>query len=294
MDDATPYLLRGIKPVATDSSILVSSSRFLNSAEMRDWVAQELLRRNGPDLPTPSGAFRLAGIVKDIQDWDRIEDLFTRERQAWPELDRFFDERFISSFTKEDLAQYPPGSVAGIFYETITKGNYEVNIVPPYEPKNQYEYWLLRSGQTHDWEHIITHGGFDSVGEVSTAFARLENTHRWLSPDLAGELTAMGFFGAFRFLTRTVLHYPHVWHDMMGAMERGRRIGKASRSYIMARYEDVFHLTPAEAREALGVHAVEEVDTSAPSRIWDAKEAPPADMVPPGRAEGARVVEVVS
>lgn len=286
-DDDTPYLLRGITQIPTESSVLVSSSRYLNSAAMREWVAQELLRKNGPDLPTPSGAFRLAGIVKEIQDWDRIEELFARERQVWPELDRFFDERFISTFTREDLQEYPPESVAGIFYKILTEGNYQVNIVPPYEPKNQYEYWLLRSGQTHDLEHIITHGTFDSVGEVSTAFARLENTHRWFSPDLAGELTAMGFFGAFRFLTRTVLHYPHVWHDMFGAMERGRRVGRASAPYIMAKYEDVFHLTPAEARKVLGVHEVEEVDTAAPSRIWDAREAPPTDMIPPGRAETA-------
>lgn len=270
MADDTPYLLRGITPLQTDSSTLISSSPYLNHAGMRDWVAQELLRKNGPDLPTPSGAFRLSFIVKDIQDQGAICEMLAEERRRWPALDTFFKERFVSNFTKEDLAAYPPESVAGIFFKVIDDGGYQVNIVPPYEPKNDYEYWMLRAGQTHDWEHIITNGGFDSVGEVSTAFARLENSYRYFSPALASELTTMQFFAAFRFLTRTQLHYPEVWHDMWAAVGRGQRVGRASEPYLLAHFEDVFHLTPAEARLKLGVREVDpDVDTTAPSRIWD-------------------------
>ena len=57
MDDI-PYLLRGITQLSTASSTLISSSKYLNNAKLRDWVAAELLRRNGPDLPTPSGSGR--------------------------------------------------------------------------------------------------------------------------------------------------------------------------------------------------------------------------------------------
>ena len=41
--------------------------------------------------------------------------------------------------------------------------------------------------------------------------------------------------------------------------------------YLLAKYEDVFHLTPEEARERLGVRNVEMVDTTLPSRIWDGR-----------------------
>ena len=47
MNDDIPYLLRGINPVATDSSVLVSSSKYLNNPELRDWVATHMLRRSG-------------------------------------------------------------------------------------------------------------------------------------------------------------------------------------------------------------------------------------------------------
>ena len=279
-----PYLLRGITQLTTASSTLISSSKYLNSPELREWLSQELLRRNGADLPVPSGAFRLSGIIKELQDFGAISEMLEQERRIFPELDRFLSEGFVSSYTREDLAHYPPESVAGIFYKIMTEGDYQVDIVPSWEPQNNYELYLLRSGQVHDMEHIITGGAFDSPGEVTTAFARLENVHKYFSPELASELTVMGFFGAFRFLTRTVLHYPQVWQDMFGAMERGRTVGKASDPYVLARYEDVFHLTPTEARKVLGVREVDDtVDTTRAHRIWN--ELPPLDA--PAHAEAA-------
>lgn len=264
-----PYLLRGIQQLSSESSVLVSSSRYLNSPAMRDWVAQELLRKNGPDLPTPSGAYKLSFIIKEMQNYAEIDAMLEAERKRFPALDRFLSERFVSSFTKEDLAHYPPNSVAGLFYKQLHDNNYQVHIVPPYEPKGHYDYWLLRSGQTHDLEHIITHGGFDSVGEVVVGLAKLENIYKHFTPALAGELAVMQFFASFRFISRMACHYPQVWHEMWAAMDRGRAVGQSSGPYVIAKYEDVLHLTPAEAREALGVKNVVEVDTAAASRIWD-------------------------
>lgn len=270
MDDI-PYLLRGITQMTTASSTLISSSRYLNSPRMREWVAQELLRKNGPDLPTPSGAFVLSGIIKEMQNYAEIDAMLEAERKHNETLDRFLSEGFVSTYTLEDLDKYPSDSVAGLFCKQIRDGGYQVNIVPPYEPRGLYDYWLLRSGQTHDLEHIITHGGFDSLGEVVVGFAKLENIYKHFSPELANELAVMQFFASFRFLSRMACHYPQVWHDMWAAVERGRKIGKASDLYVISKYEDVFHLTPADARKVLGVREVEEVDTTLPSRIWDGK-----------------------
>ena len=62
------YLMRGIVPVATESSVLVSSSRYLNDPRVRDWVATHLLRRNGPDVPTPSDSIQLVQILRQRAD----------------------------------------------------------------------------------------------------------------------------------------------------------------------------------------------------------------------------------
>ena len=270
MDDI-PYLLRGITQMTTASSTLISSSRYLNSPRLREWVAQELLRKNGPDLPTPSGAYILSGIIKEMQDYAEIDAMMEAERKHNPTLDRFLTERFTSNYSLDDLSKYPEDSVAGRFYTQLHDGNYQVNIVPPWEAKGNYDYWLLRSGQCHDLEHIITGGGFDSLGEVVVGFAKLENIYKHFSPELANELAVMQFFTSFRFISRMACHYPTVWHDMWAAIDRGRRIGMASDLYLTSKYEDVFQLTPDEARKALGVRDVVEVDTAAASRIWDGK-----------------------
>ncbi len=269
-----PYLYQGIQKVMTESSVLVSSSRYLNNPQLREWMATELLRRNGPDMPTPAGAYRLSFIIKEIQDSSYIDSLFEKERKNFPALDEWIKNGFISTYTAKDLANLPPDSVGGLYYKQVNDYNYQINIVPPYEPKGIYDYWLLRSGQIHDWEHIIVNGGFDSLGEVTTGFARMENIYKHFSPELACELSCMQFLLSFRFISRTALHYPQVWADTWGAVDRGRRAGKASDPYVLAKYEDVLHLTPKEARIALGVREVDETaDTAEASQIWNGLSA---------------------
>jgi hypothetical protein len=44
----------------------------------------------------------------------------------------------------------------------------------------------------------------------------------------------------------------------------------------MFKYEPVFHLPLAEAREVLGIHGAEDVDTTGPSLVWAEREPQPA------------------
>ena len=273
MDDV-PYLLRGITQLSTASSTLISSSKYLNNPRLRDWVATELLRRNGPDLPTPSGAYRLGEIMREIQNPAEINALIAAERKRWPALDRWFAERRVSRYTRDELGTYPEGSIAWIMYKQLTDNDYQVDIVPPYEPRDDNDFWRLRAGQTHDWEHILGGGGFDSIGELVPGFMRLSSFYKYFSPELANEFAVRQFFLSFRFITRTALHYPHTWHATWDAIDRGRAVGEASEPFFLFNYEDVFHLTPEAAREALGVRNVREVDTKAISRVWDAKVTP--------------------
>ena len=66
------YLMQGMTKIETESSVLVSSSRYLNDARVRDWVSTHLLRRNGSDIPTPSDSGQLVMMLRDIQDIDHI------------------------------------------------------------------------------------------------------------------------------------------------------------------------------------------------------------------------------
>ena len=268
--DETPYLLRGINPIATASSTLVSSSPYLNHPALCDWIASAFLRRSGKDRPTSADGHDLHVILKQIFDLDRIEQLFTEERRRSPELDRWFSAGFSSSFTKAELLAHPPGSLGHTFGCYLVDHGFDIDIVPHFEPKSQFEYYSLRSGQTHDFEHIVTGGNFDILGELVPYFARLANVPRFLGAELAGIVNAGQLLGAFRLMTRTGLHYQAAFPAALAAMQAGTRVGEQSGPIFMARYEDVFHLPIDEARAALGICGAPDrnVDTAAASLEW--------------------------
>lgn len=262
------YLMQGIERLTTDSSVLISSSRYLNDARVRDWVATHMLRRNGPDVPTPSDSIQLVQILREVQDIGHINALFATERQKNPALDAWFREGFVSTFQREELERYAPETVGGLFYKQLTDNNLQVDIVPPYTPRNDFEYFQLRAGQTHDLEHILGGGGFDFIGELVPYYMRLTNLFVHMSAELAGELSAFSILGSTRIITRAVLHYPQTWLVALNALERGARVGRESGPLYLMRYEDVFALTPDAAREALGIRGVEMVDTAEASAQW--------------------------
>ena len=131
-----PYLLRGVMPVETPSSLLVSSSKYLNNPRLREWLAMIMLRKNGADYPPAAEMHELLGILDELRDYARIEELFTAERKINPALDAWFNSGFISTFKIDDLKHFATGSLGGIFHQQMTGGNYEIQIVPFAEHKS--------------------------------------------------------------------------------------------------------------------------------------------------------------
>jgi ubiquinone biosynthesis protein COQ4 len=263
-----PYLLRGVTPIGTDSSMLVSSSKYLNHPRLREWIAMICLRRNGPDFPAQAEMYEFIGILNEIRDFDYIEHLFTEERKKNSVLDAWFNEWHLSKFEEDDFKHYEPGTLGSIVYREIVAKNYDLNIYKMPEPKTQLEYFSTRAGQTHDLEHIVTGGGIDYMGELVPYWYRITNQFKHLSVELAGELSVMYLLGSLRYTVRTMLHYPQCWPTCQDAIERGMRVGRESGPVFLAKYEDVMHLPLEEARKAIGIAGVVERDTSEMSWEW--------------------------
>lgn len=264
-----PKYLQGIMPVSTDSSVLISSSKYLNHPRLREWVAMILLRKNGPDFPPPAEMGELITIVDDLRDHDYIEHLFTEERKVNPQLDRWMSEGHISDYSIESFADFAPDTVGGTFYSWITDGDYDVRLMSWAPPKTQLEFYNLRSGQTHDFEHILCGGGFNFMGELVPYWFRLTNVFKHIrNQELAGELSILQMLGSLRYTVRTLLHYPQVWSACVESIQRGMKVGQESDALFMARIEDVFHLPIEEARRVLGVRGAVDVDTSREGAIW--------------------------
>lgn len=268
MDDQVPYLRRGSKLLETASSVLVSSSAYLNDPVLRDWVAVESLRRNGRDIAHTYFSPVLHKVLYALTDVPRVNALFEAERQTNPALDTWFQDRFVSSYTKADLARLPAGSIGRLLFDYVDRFNLELELVPPRDPGALYDYFLLRSAQTHDLEHIMCGAGFDHLGEIQPNFMRIASAFKFFSPELAGEVSKIVTLTFMTRHMRTMLHYPAAWPTVWRCMMSGMRIGEASDQVMLARYEDMLHLSPAEAREALGFREVEEIDTLAASDLY--------------------------
>lgn len=272
--DNLDYLMQRVTPVQVGSSVLTSTSKYLNHAGLRDWIATHFLRRNGPDRGNESDtADGLIAAMAQLTDTAEVDRLIAAERDVNPDFRRWIDEAYIGPHSIEFFEGYGPDTIGGIYHDCLANKGFQVNLGRgTLEPKSAYEFMRFRMGQIHDFEHIITGGGFNTLGELMPYFVRLSNVHRHLSPVLAGELTKFYVLGGYRFPVRAGLHYPQIYLTVLDIIQRGIRIGMDSTPIFMARFEDVLHLTPVEAREALGVQHAEDLDTEEASRIFDDAE----------------------
>jgi ubiquinone biosynthesis protein Coq4 len=274
MDELPSFMLKTMLPVSEDSSVLRSSSKYLNDPELRDWVAMILLRKNGPDFAPEREMGQLVPILHRLRDEARIEELFTQERKVNPALDAWMSEGFISTYKIEDFKDYAPETVGGKFYAYIYGNGYPLQLMSWSPPKTQLEFYNLRSGQTHDFEHILCGGGFDYMGELVPYWYRLTNIFKFIqNKELAGELSVIQILGSLRYTVRTMLHYPQIWPTCVATIQRGMRVGQESDALFMAKMEDVFHLPVDEARARLGVRGVVETDTHLAGEIYAGRAA---------------------
>lgn len=268
MDDI-PYLARGVTLLGTDSSVLVSSSKYLNHPKLREWIAFIALKKNGPDFPPAAEMYQLLGFIDELRDFDHIEHMITEERKVNPRFDAWFDAWHVSNYKIEDLKDCAPGTVGGIYYKIATEGNYEIQIVPDYKPKTQWQFYSLRSGQTHDYEHILTGGGFNYMGELIPYWFRLATIHTHIqNKELAGEMSVLSILGTMRYVIRTMLHYPQIWETALDCIQQGIKIGRESDPFWMAKMEDVWHTPLEDARANLGVRGAKDLETEREGAFW--------------------------
>jgi len=252
------FYLNGRRKIRTESSVPVSSSRWLNDARVREWMATESLRRNGHDYPLLYGLPTLMEAVDQVRDVEQAEILVAQERANNPAFDRWLSEAFVSTYSKEDLRAYPEGSVGRqLFdymdeYDLSPELNSRILADPDWKPANALDYWNLRMGQTHDCYHILGEIGFGSVAEYFITGVVTGNAFRHLGAELAGALMTVNTLIMFPWMPRTMLHYPGAWPDLWRNLSYGYEVGQQSDMLFSARFEDILHLQPAQAREALG------------------------------------------
>jgi ubiquinone biosynthesis protein Coq4 len=286
------YLQKGTQGVQTTSSFLVSSSKYLNNALLRDWMTTHFLRRNGPDHPTAGDAtLGLIQAMEQIRDVDAVLALIAREKELNPKFKTWIDARFLSQMTKKDFAMSKPNTFGGAYYKYLSDFGLEVNLDSKLgAPRNDLEYIFHRVVQTHDFIHLMAGGPFNSLGEIVPAFVQLANIPQHMTAELAQFFCEYYIFIGTRFEMRSCLHYPSTWLTTLDMIRRAIAIGFASESFLMMPYEEAMHLSVSEARIRLGVRNAEDIDTALEDEIYTEQRPPaPIELTRIGRPDLARI-----
>ena len=141
----------------TQSSTLISSSPYLNHGELRTLIAQEMLRRNGPDLPNTAFIPNVVKILMELEDWPRIFQLFEEEKARLPEFKAWLEGRKVSLFTTEELKGAEPGTLRAVIYDFVVHSGYNMDhFYQGMEIKTDFDFYMKERTHTHDIENMIT------------------------------------------------------------------------------------------------------------------------------------------
>ena len=213
--------------IATPSSTLISSSPYLNDLRLRDMMGQEMLRRNGPDLPNTAYIPDVVKMMMAHEDWARIAALIEQEKQRLPAFKSWLDGRGISLFTAEELAGAKPGTLRHVIWDFVTNSGMSMDFF--YQGmtiENDLDFLMKERSTTHDIEHMITGFEPNHAGEIALLKANERATFDYFVPEFAAFLFRTGAFLLSKSKLRCGLFYPDCYKVELEAEEIGIAQGK--------------------------------------------------------------------
>ena len=256
------YLKGGRAAPRSTSSLLSSSSKYLNSARLRDVLVQEALRRNSPEVPLAYLVPDALQAFEELQDREQVAQLLEDEKRSKPELAEWLGQRHISRFTSLDLNGYAAGTLGRKVREFVTGSGYSIDFLYLDEPQSDYDYLRKRLAQNHDIEHMVTGFGTDPCGEHALMTCNATSWLRYFGPEFAGELSRFNVYLTMVGTIRAAMHYPQTLPAFLEALRYGNEMGSAlSRPLFMIRWEDHLHPHIADIRRDLGIAA-------RPDEVW--------------------------
>jgi ubiquinone biosynthesis protein COQ4 len=203
------YFNGAIKKVSTESSVLVSSSQYLNHAGLRGLIAQEMLRRNGPDLPTTAYIPEIVQILLELEDMGRVARLFDEERRTRPEFDRWLEERQLSDFTIDSVKHCSPGTLGAALHRFMVDSGLELDIFyREMQVVDDLTFYLRQSALTHDIEHMVSGFGPNHGGEIALQVATMHAKAKYFGPELAAFLNRVNVHLRAKTIMKDGLYYP--------------------------------------------------------------------------------------
>ena len=258
------YFNGAIQKHTTESSVLISSSKYLNNAPLRALIAQEMLRRNGPDMPNTAYIPEVAQILHDLEDMPNIFRLFEEEKARLPEFKAWLDRRVLSDFKAEEVKHCKPGTLGAVIYDFLANSGYNIDyFFQGMTVDSDYTYYLKERTFTHDIEHMVTGFETNHAGEVALLTANMHAYYNYFRPELAAYFNRVGSYLKAKTIMKSGLHYPEAFKVELEAEYIGAKQGRNWKMpLMMVPWRDMIDRPLEDIRAELGI-----TDPPAPG-IW--------------------------
>lgn len=252
------YFNGSIQTIATESSVLVSSSKYLNHQELRGLIAQEMLRRNGPDLPNTAYIPQVAAILHGLEDMGRIIQLFEEEKARLPLFRDWLAKRQLADYSLDEVKDCAPGTLGAALHDFMVNSGYQLDIFfKEVQVVNDFTFYLRQTALTHDIEHMVSGFGPNHGGEVALLNANMHSKVLYFHPELAGFFNRIQYYLKAKTIMKDGLHYPDAMVVHLEAEHQGAVQGRNWKYPIMlAPWRDWTDWQIADIREELGITPV--------------------------------------
>lgn len=203
------YFNGSIKKITTESSVSISSSAYLNNGTLRQLIAQEMLRRNGADLPNTAYIPEVAQILMSLEDFPNIVRMFEEEKARLPAFKKWLDDRDLFDIKAEDVAHCAPGTLGAKMHDFIVNSGFQLDIF--YQGMvvdSDLSFYFKQSALTHDVEHMVTGFGPNHGGEIALVVANLHARGKYFRPELAMFFNRIQTYLRSKTMMKDGLHYP--------------------------------------------------------------------------------------
>jgi ubiquinone biosynthesis protein COQ4 len=255
------YFNGAMKKIETESSVLVSSSKYLNNAELRNLIAQEFLRRNGADMPGTAFIPEVAQMLMMLEDFGRIMELFEEEKARLPQFKAWCDKRALCDFKKDEVKDAAPGTLGAALHDFMVNSGYELDIFyQEIQVVNDLTFYLRQTALTHDIDHMVTGFGPNHGGELALLNANMHSKARYFHPELAAFFNRVATYLKAKTIMKDGLHYPEAMALNLEAEYQGAVQARSWKYPIMlADWRAMVDWQISDIREELGITPVPEV-----------------------------------
>ena len=203
------YYNAGAKKITTESSVMISSSSYLNNASLRELLAQEMLRRNGPDISITANIPQVFEIMASLENMPRVAQLFEEEKKRLPEFRQWLDDRDLFDIKGEDVAHCAPGTLGAKMHDFIVNSGFNIDLFyQGMKVDSDLSFYFKQSALTHDVEHMVTGFGPNHGGEIALIVANQHARAKYFVPELAMFFNRFPTYLRAKALMKNALHYP--------------------------------------------------------------------------------------